>query len=250
MVTRVKTEQEIADITVSGRMLATVLDVLEKQVQPGMTTKELAMLAASELKKLGGKPAFLGFGGFPDVICISRNAQVVHGLPNDDVIEDDDLLSLDFGVDYNGMKTDAARTFIVGGEGTGEKRKLIKGTKEALEAGINVLHDGVRVGDIGEAVEKVMVRYGFGIVRDLVGHGVGHEVHEDPQIPNYGIAGTGETLKEGMTICIEPMTTLGGDDVVLDKDGWTISTKDGSLSAHFEHTILITKDSATVISTV
>lgn len=250
MVTRVKTEQEIADITVSGRMLATVLDVLEKQVEPGMTTKELAMLAASELKKLGGKPAFLGFGGFPDVICISRNEQIVHGLPSEDVIEDDDLLSLDFGVDYNGMKTDAARTIIVGGQGSGEKRKLLKGTKEALDAGINTLHDGVRVGDISAAVEKVMVRYGFGIVRDLVGHGVGHEVHEDPQIPNYGIAGTGETLKEGMTICIEPMSTLASDDVVLEKDGWTISSKDGSLSAHFEHTILITKDSATILSTV
>lgn len=248
MVTRVKTEQEIADITVSGRMLATVLDVLEKQVEPGMTTKELAMLAASELKKLGGKPAFLGFGGFPDVICISRNEQVVHGLPSDDVIEADDLLSLDFGVNYNGMITDSARTTIVGGKGSGEKRKLLKGTKEALEAGINVLQDGVKVGDIGAAVEKVMTRYGFGIVRDLVGHGVGHEVHEDPQIPNYGVAGTGETLKEGMTICIEPMSTLGGDDVVLDKDGWTISTKDGTLSAHFEHTILITKDSAEILT--
>ncbi|MCA9308983.1 type I methionyl aminopeptidase [Candidatus Saccharibacteria bacterium] len=248
MVTRVKTEQEIADITVSGRMLATVLDELEKYVEPGISTKELAMIAASELKKLGGKPAFLGFGGFPDVICISRNAQVVHGLPNDDVVEDGDLLSLDFGVDYNGMKTDAARTLIVGGKGSGEKRKLLKGTKEALDAGINTLHDGVRVGDIGAAVEKVMVRYGFGIVRDLVGHGVGHEVHEDPQIPNYGIAGTGEALKAGMTICIEPMSTLGGDDVVLEKDGWTISTKDGSLSAHFEHTILITKDSAEILT--
>lgn len=249
MYTKVKTTQEIADIKVSGQMLATVLKHLEKQIQTGMTTKDLAIIAAEELKKLGGKPAFLGYGGFPDVICISRNEEVVHGIPGDEVIEDGDLVSLDFGVTYNDMVTDSAITVLVG-EGTGATRKLVKGTKEALEAGINVLKDGVRTGDIGAAVERVMTQYGFGIVRDLVGHGVGHEVHEGPDVPNYGIAGTGDSLRAGMTICIEPMSTLGGDAVVLDKDGWTISTADGSLSAHFEHTILIAQDSAEIITTL
>lgn len=247
MFTKVKTDQEIADIRVSGQMLATILKTLEERVIVGMTTQDLADIAAEELKKLGGKPAFLGYGGFPDVICISRNNEIVHGIPSSDKIEDGDLLSLDFGVDYNGMKTDSAVTILVG-EGTGEKRKLIKGTKEAMEAGINVLKDGVKTGDIGAAVEKVMTKHGFGIVRDLVGHGVGHEVHEQPDIPNYGVAGTGPALSAGMTICIEPMSTLGSDDVVLDKDGWTILTKDGTLSAHFEHTILITKDGAEIIT--
>lgn len=249
MFTKVKTDQEIADIRVSGGMLASVLVYLEKQVAPGMTTKDLAVLASKELDKLGGKPAFLGYGGFPDVICISRNNEVVHGIPGNDVIEDGDLVSLDFGVTYNGMITDAAITVLVG-EGNGAKRKLVKGTKEAMEAGIAVLKDGVKTGDIGAAVEKVMSRYGFGIVRDLVGHGVGHHVHEQPDVPNYGVAGTGPSLSAGMTICIEPMSTLGGDDVVIDQDGWTILTKDGSLSAHFEHTILITPDGPEIITQV
>ena len=145
------------------------------------------------------------------------------------------------------MIADSAFTMIVG-EGTGAKRRLLKGTEDALEAGIRVLRDGVRTGDVGAAVEKVMTRYGFGIVRDLVGHGVGHEVHEGPDIPNYGFAGTGKVLSEGMTICIEPMSTLGGDNVIMGRDGWTVSTRDGSLSAQFEHTLLITRDSAEILT--
>lgn len=247
MYTKVKTPQEIKDMSIAGKMLATVLKMLEAEVQVGMTTKFLADEAAKELKKLGGKPAFLSYDGFPDVICISLNNEVVHGIPGNEIIEDGDLLSLDFGVEYNGMMTDSAITLVVG-DSNGIKRRLIKGTQEALQAGINSVHDGVKTGDIGAAVEKVMTKYGFGIVRDLVGHGIGHQVHEEPDVPNYGIAGTGRVLTEGTTICIEPMSTLGGDGVVLDKDGWTILTKDNSLSAHFEHTILITKDSAEIIT--
>lgn len=249
MFTKIKTDQEITDIRVSGQMLATVLKHLKETASVGMTTKELADMAAAELKKLGGKPAFLGYGGFPDVICISRNDEVVHGIPGNEVIVDGDLLSLDFGVDYNKMITDSAVTILMG-DGNGAKRKLINGTLEALNAGIDSLHDGVKTGDIGAAVEKVMTKHGFGIVRDLVGHGVGHEVHEEPDIPNYGLAGTGKSLSAGMTICIEPMSTLGSDRVVIDSDGWTIKTYDGSLSAHFEHTILITQDSAEIITTL
>ena len=249
MFTKVKTDQEIKDIRVSGQMLATVLQYLKQQDMIGMTTKHLADLAASELKKLGGKPAFLGYGGFPDVICISLNAEVVHGIPGDEIIQDGDLVSLDFGVNYNKMITDAAIT-VVAGESSGAKRRLLKGTEESLLAGIGAVKDGVRTGDIGAAVEKVLTQYGFGIVRDLVGHGVGHEVHEEPDIPNYGIAGTGKKLSTGMTIAIEPMSTLGNDRVILDNDGWTIRTYDGSLSAHFEHTILITSDSAEILTIV
>lgn len=249
MFTKVKTGQEIKDMRISGQMLASVLQYLKPRVEVGMTTKDLADLAASELKKLGGKPAFLGYGGFPDVICISRNDEVVHGIPGKEVINDGDLVSLDFGVDYNKMITDAAIT-VAAGESNGTKRKLLKGTEESLLAGINAVKDGVKTGDIGAAVEKVLSQYGFGIVRDLVGHGVGHEVHEEPDIPNYGVSGTGKKLSAGMTIAIEPMSTLGTERVVLESDGWTIKTYDGSLSAHFEHTILIIADSAEILTLV
>jgi methionyl aminopeptidase len=249
MFTKVKSEQEINDMRISGQMLASVLQFLKPRVQVGITTKQLAEEAARELKKLGGKPAFLGYGGFPDVICISLNEEVVHGIPGKEVIADGDLVSLDFGVSYNGMITDAAIT-LVAGKSSGTKRKLLKGTEEALLAGIAVVKDGVRTGDIGAAVEKVMTQYGFGIVRDLVGHGVGHEVHEEPDVPNYGIAGTGKKLSKGMTIAIEPMSTLGSERVVMDSDGWTIKTYDNSLSAHFEHTILILEDSAEILTLV
>lgn len=247
MFTKVKTAQEIADIRISGGMLASVLKYLESKLEAGMTTKDLADLAAKELKKLGGKPAFLGYGGFPDVICISRNEEVVHGIPGKEVIEDGDLVSLDFGVNYNKMITDAAIT-VVAGTSNGAKRKLLKGTEESLLAGISVVKDGVKTGDIGAAVERVLTQYGFGIVRDLVGHGVGHEVHEGPDIPNYGAVGSGSRLSAGMTIAIEPMSTLGSERVVLDSDGWTISTYDKSLSAHFEHTVLILEDSAEILT--
>lgn len=247
MYTKVKTEQEIKDIRTSGQMLAAVLKFLKPKVEVGITTKELADVAAKELKALGGKPAFLGYGGFPDVICISRNEEVVHGIPGSEVVEDGNLVSLDFGVNYNKMITDAAIT-VIAGESTGATRRLLKGTEESLLAGINVVKDGVKVGDIGAAVEKVLTQYGFGIVRDLVGHGVGHEVHEEPDIPNYGIAETGKALSKGMTIAIEPMSTLGAERVVLDSDGWTISTYDKSLSAHFEHTVLILEDSAEILT--
>lgn len=249
MFTKIKTKQEIKDIRVSGQMLATVLKHLKKDMTVGMTTKQVADMAAVELKKLGGKPAFLGYGGFPDVICISLNDEVVHGIPGSEAIKDGDLVSLDFGVTYNGMITDSAIT-VIAGESTGAKRRLLKGTEEAMLAGVGVLKDGVNTGDIGAAIEKVMTQYGFGIVRDLVGHGVGHEVHEEPDIPNYGVAGTGKKLSAGMTIAIEPMSTLGSDRVVLDSDGWTIKTYDGSLSAHFEHTLLIQDNFAEIITSL
>lgn len=247
MFTKVKTEQEIADMRISGQKLAQVFEYLKSQVEVGKTPKQLADLAAAEIERLGADPVLLGYSGFPDVICISLNDEIVHGIPGNDIIKDGDLVSFDLCVGYNGMITDAAIT-VVAGESNGAKRKLLKGTEQALMAAIDVVKDGVKTGDIGAAAEKVMTQYGFGIVRDLVGHGVGHLVHEEPDVPNYGFAGTGNKLSAGMTIAIEPMSTLGSERVVLDRDGWTIKTYDGSMSAHFEHTILITKDSAEILT--
>lgn len=249
MWTKVKTVKEIADMRRSGKMLATVLDHLSKELKVGMSTKDVANMAAVELKRLGGKPAFLGYQGFPDVICISLNDEVVHGIPRrDKIIQNGDVVSLDFGVNYNGMITDSAKTVVAGTSSNKEVDQLIAVTEASLYQGIDQLKDGVKVGDIANAIQKVLEKQQYGIVRDLVGHGVGHLVHEDPNIPNYGQAGTGPKLEAGMTIAIEPMATLGGEQVMMDDDHWTIRTRDGSLAAHFEHTILITQDSYEILT--
>ena len=247
MFTRVKTATEIDGMRESGRMLATVLDVLGAMVAPGVSERELADRAVAELKKLGGHPTFKGYHGFPDVICISTNDKVVHGIPSDYVLRDGDIVSLDFGVTYRGMVTDSARTFLVGDVGQ-NVRQLVAETKKSLDAGIATLHDGVTTGDIGAAVQRVLDAHKYGIVRDLVGHGVGHELHEEPDIANYGTAGHGPTLRADMTIAIEPMANLGVANVVMDPDGWTIRTRDGQPSAHFEHTVLICDDGAEVLT--
>ena len=247
MFTRVKTATEIDGMRESGRMLATVLDVLGAMVAPGVSERELADRAVAELKKLGGHPTFKGYHGFPDVICISTNDKVVHGIPSDYVLRDGDIVSLDFGVTYRGMVTDSARTFLVGDVGQ-NVRQLVAETKKSLDAGIATLHDGVTTGDIGAAVQRVLDAHKYGIVRDLVGHGVGHELHEEPDIANYGTAGHGPTLRAGMTIAIEPMANLGVANVVMDPDGWTIRTRDGNPSAHFENTVLICDDGAEVLT--
>lgn len=248
MFTRVKTATEIESMRESGRMLATVLDdVLGPMVAPGVSERELADAAAHELRALGGHPAFKGYHGFPDVICISTNDKVVHGIPSDYVLRDGDIVSLDFGVTYRGMITDSARTFLVG-EVDQRVRQLVAETKKSLDAGIATLHDGVTTGDIGAAVQHVLDAHHYGIVRDLVGHGVGHQLHEEPDIANYGRAGEGPTLRAGMTIAIEPMANLGVANVVMDPDGWTIRTRDGQPSAHFEHTILITENGADILT--
>jgi len=249
MYTRVKTEQEIADMRISGQMLATVLRALQGYLEPGQSTKDLTDFAARELKALGGQPAFLGYQGFPEVLCVSVNDEVVHGIPRKDlIIQQGDLVSLDFGVSYNQMITDAAITVIAGSPKKPEHTALVRTTEESLRAGIKKVKDGVKTGDIGAAVQAVLDAKGYGIVRDLVGHGVGHFVHEDPNVPNYGRKGTGDRLQTGMTIAIEPMATLGGYGVMIDPDGWTIRTRDGSLAAHFEHTVLITEAGSEVLT--
>lgn len=252
MQTKVKTASEIAAMRESGKMLATVLQILKTQLQPGMSTKDLAVIAASELKALGGKPSFLGYQGFPDVICISVNAEVVHGIPKaDHIIQAGDIVGLDFGVTYQNMVTDGAISVIAGGKALKPAhQQLLIATERSMLAGIATLHDQVRTGDIGAAVQAVLDKDKYGIVRDLVGHGVGHALHEDPNIPNYGRANTGPWLQAGMTIAIEPMATLGTDRVYVAEDGWTIMTEDGSWSAHFENTVLITQDGAEILTTV
>lgn len=247
MFTKVKTTGEIASMRESGQMLAAVLKKIKATVQPGMSGKDVSRLARAELKAFGALPSFLGYQGYPDVICISVNDEIVHGIPNDTPFKNGDIISFDFGVTFGGMVTDSAFSMCLG-KGTKTQQKLLKTTERSMYAGIEQLKQGVRTGDIGAAIQKVLEAEKLGIVRDLVGHGVGHHIHEDPNIPNYGVSGTGATLKAGMTIAIEPMATLGDYAVKIDNDGWTIRTVDGSLAAHFEHTILITKDGYEILT--
>ncbi|HSX47063.1 MAG TPA: type I methionyl aminopeptidase [Patescibacteria group bacterium] len=248
MMTQVKTAAEIEAMRESGHLLATVLQKLRQEIAVGMSTKDLAEIAKEELRALGGQPTFLGFFGYPDVLCVSINDEVVHGIPRPKhFIQAGDLVSMDFGVTYRGMVTDAAISVIVGTAPT-EVQDLLKRTEASLQAGIKAAHGGCKIGDIGAAVQAALEPYGYGIVRDLVGHGVGHQLHEDPNIPNYGSAGTGETLQTGMTVAIEPMATLGGYKVQTDADQWTIRTLDGSVAAHFEHTILLTDAGSEILT--
>ncbi len=251
-----KTKIEIDNIRKSGSMLAAVLKMIKKELKPGLTGLDIDRMARAELKKLGGEPAFLGvvagpgIQDFPATICISINDAVVHGIPDDQPFKNGDIIGFDFGVKYKGMITDAARTFVVGGKAENEKiQMLVDNTKRALDAGIRTVKPNSTTGDIGSAVQKVLEEENLGIVRELVGHGVGHELHEEPEIPNYGFAGTGTVLKEGMTIAIEPMATLGEWRVVFDtSDNWTVRTRDGSLSAHFEDTLLVTAKGAEILT--
>lgn len=251
MITRVKTDSEIADMRTSGHILAKVLALLKSKVTEGISTKEIADIAKKELASLGGKSAFLGYRGFPDVLCTSVNDAVVHGIPRYDlVLSNGDVIGLDFGVNFNGMITDAATSVIVGSTTNKRLNLLVSTTEQSLHEAIDVVKPGVHVGDIGHVVQKVLEKRNLGIVRDLVGHGVGHQLHEEPDIPNYGQPGKGMCLELGMTIAIEPMATIGGHIVYVDHDNWTIRTQDASLSAHFEHTVLITKSGAEVLTSL
>lgn len=247
---QVLTAEEITAMRESGKILATILELIRKRVEAGMTPKDVSVLASEGLKRLGGKPVFKGFEGYPDIICISTNNEVQHSIPNDHVFVEGDIVNFDFGVNYKGMITDAGITVSIGGPEATDKsgRWLLEGTERALYAGIGVVKDGVRVGDISAAIQKVLNSYNLGIVRELVGHGVGHELHEDPEIPNYGHAGTGPVLKAGMTVAIEPITTLGSPRIFQAHDGWTLLTIDGSRAAQFEHTVLVTEDGCEILT--
>ncbi|MBL8159911.1 type I methionyl aminopeptidase [Candidatus Saccharibacteria bacterium] len=253
MLTRVKTAAEIAAMRESGRMLATVHAEIKKFVRPGCSGLDVSELCKRELKGMGATAPFLGYLGFPDVICISVNDEVVHGIPNAIPFKENDLVSFDFGVTYQGMITDSAFSMLIGKKAMSNPNNkqviaLMQATEASLDAGIEVVRAGARIGDIGAAVQEVLDAGRYGIVRELVGHGVGHQVHEDPDIPNYGRGGTGMELKAGMTIAIEPMATLGDRRVLLDADEWTVRTRDGSLAAHFEHTVLVTPAGAEVLT--
>jgi methionyl aminopeptidase len=242
-----KTTEEILAMKTGGRILASILETVTKSIIAGESTKNLANIAKSESKRLGAEPAFYNYGGFPDVICISVNDQVVHGLPGEYIIKTGDVVSIDFGVKYNGLSTDAARTVLVDSKDPA-KLRLVETTQQALDIGINVVKAGIRTGDIGCAIQQALESRGLGVVRTLVGHGVGRELHEEPDVPNYGLKNSGVILPVGATIAIEPMATLGSYDVYTTADGWSIATKDGSLSAHFEDTVLVTEDGAEILT--
>jgi len=224
---------------IAGRIVAEVLHVLKNSVQPGMKTKELDVIAEREIKRLGAKASFKGYYGYPASVCVSVNEEIVHGIPCDKIIKNGDIVSMDFGSIYDGFQGDAALTVGVG-DISPKAAELMRVTEGALAAGISAARDGARLGDIGAAVQEYAESRGFSVVREYTGHGIGRQMHEDPLIPNFGTRGTGVELKKGMTIAIEPMVNIGDWRTKPGKDGWVVYTADGSLSAHFEHTIAIT----------
>ncbi len=223
----------------AGRIVAAVLEVLKLMVRPGMKTEELDIIAAREVAKLGAEPSFKGYRGFPATLCVSVNDEIVHGIPGKRVLYERDIVSLDFGVIYQGFQGDAAVTVGVGGISP-EAQRLMDTTEGALKAGIDAARPGARVGDISAAIQLYAESRGYSVVREYTGHGIGRQMHEEPQIPNFGPAGQGPALKKGMTLALEPMVNIGDWRTRVGDNHWTVSTIDGSLSAHFEHTIAVT----------
>ena len=244
-----KTEQEISKIRKASQIVARTLQILSEHVQEGITTKELDKIAESEIRKEGGIPAFKGYRGFPATLCVSVNEEIIHGIPSGKKLKKGDIVGLDLGAIWQGFYGDAARTVAVG-EISDEARKLTQVTEESLGIGIKQAHDGNRVGDIGYAVQQHVEAHGFSVVREFVGHGIGRSLHEDPQVPNYGKQGHGHRLKPGLVLAIEPMVCMGSNEVRMLEDNWTAVTKDGSLSAHFEHSIAITNNGPVILSSL
>ena len=246
-----KTQSEIQAMRDGGKILATIFRDLRQRVVPGVTERELDAWVAGEIVAHGAIATYkTSEVKFPGVICISTNDQVVHAIPTDYVLQQGDVVGFDLVITYKGMKTDSAFTMIVGDEPSSDKQRLIAVTEQALYAGIAAITGPVHTGDISAAIERVLKNAGLGIVRELVGHGIGHSMHESPDIPNYGTAGKGHLLQVGDTIAIEPMTTLGKERIHVGTDGWTIFSEDGSLAAHFEHTVLVTKDGHEILTTL
>lgn len=243
-----KSAKEIGLMREAGAIVAATLQVLADAAQPGVSTLELDKLAADELKKKKAKPAFLGYHGFPGCLCVSINKEVVHGIPSAKrMLAEGDIVGLDFGCIVGGFYADAARTVAVG-KIPASTQKLVEVTRESLMMGIDQIKPGNRLGDIGAAVQKHVEANGFSVVRDFVGHGIGRALHEDPPVPNFGKAGTGMRLQAGMVLAVEPMVNAGGPEVETLSDGWTAVTKDGSLSAHFEHTIAVTENGPEILT--
>ena len=245
----IKSKEEIELMYLSAQLVSKTLGEIAKIVKPGVTTQELNDLGDEFIRDHGAYPAFLGMYDFPKSLCISPNEQVVHGIPNDEPLKEGDIVSVDCGVYMNDFYGDHAYTFAVG-EVDAETEKLLRVTKESLYEGIRACRVGNRVGDIGYAVQTHCEKEGYGVVRELVGHGLGREMHEDPQIPNYGRRGTGKALKEGMAMAIEPMINMGTRRVKFHKsDGWTVTTRDNKYSAHFEHDVAIVDGEPRLLST-
>jgi methionyl aminopeptidase len=234
-----KSAQEIDTMARAGKVVAETLALVEEQLQPGITTAELDAIADEFIRSHGGVPTFKGYKGYPAATCLSPNSMVVHGIPGSLKLHDGDILSVDVGVTLDGFVADSAWTYAVGAI-SAEAQRLLDTCQAALEAGIREARLGNSIGDISQAVQAVTEEAGYSVIRSLVGHGVGRSMHEDPQVPNFVSTYRGPELKEGMTIAIEPMITAGGPDVYIHDDDWSISTTDGSLAAHFEHTVAVT----------
>ncbi|NOZ74397.1 MAG: type I methionyl aminopeptidase [FCB group bacterium] len=244
---RIRSQREIALIEASNKIVARTLDMLEDQVKPGVSLLELDQLAEDFIRAQGAHPAFKGYMGYPSSLCISVDDEVVHGIPSDRMLAEGQIVGIDCGVEKDGYFGDSARTFAVG-EVDPEKMRLMNITRESLYKGIEQARPGNYVSDIGHAVQSYVEAHGYSVVRELVGHGIGTELHEDPQVPNYGVPKQGYRLREGMCIAIEPMINAGKKDVYTAGDGWTVLTKDGRPSAHFEHTVAIETNGPRILS--
>lgn len=242
-----KSASEIEVMREAGRITALALDAVSSAVRPGATTADLDAIAEDVIVKAGARPAFKGYHGFPATLCTSVNDQVVHGIPGGRVLKEGEIVSVDCGAIVDGYYGDSARTFPVG-QVSAEATRLMDVTRRSLEAGIARCRPGMRLYDVSAAVQEVAEAAGFSVVREYVGHGIGRSMHEDPQVPNYGKAGTGPTLRTGMVLAIEPMINAGAPDVRSLDDGWTVVTLDGAMSAHFEHTVAVTEDGPLVLT--
>lgn len=242
-----RSREEIDKIRESAQLVAMTLREMGRNVRPGITTAELDRIAESFIRDHGARPAFKGYRGFPASICPSVNEEVVHGIPGPRELREGDIIGIDVGVEKGGFYGDAALSFAVG-EVSDEARRLLDVTRESLMQGISQARPGNRVGDISNAVQSYVERQGFSVVRALVGHGIGREMHEEPAVPNFGPAGRGPRLMTGLVLAIEPMVNTGGYDVITRSDGWTVATKDGGLSAHFEHTVAVGPDGPEILS--
>ena len=244
----IKTAQEIELMRKANVIVRDTLDLIRDNIKEGMTTKALDKIAYDYITKCGAKPSFLGYDGFPASICTSINEQVVHGIPSDKVvIKEGDIVSVDCGSIYKGFNGDAARTFMIG-KVDDKVKKLVEVTQQSFFEGVKILKEGVRLGDLGHAIQSYAESFGYGVVRALVGHGIGRDMHEDPEVPNYGREGHGLRLRKNMTIAIEPMINMGTHDVYMLDDGWTIVTADNLPSAHYENTVAITEDGVEILS--
>lgn len=247
----IKSQNEISLIEKASKIVAEALQLIKESAKPGVSTLYLDEIAKLHIEKRGAKPAFLGYRGYPNTTCISINDEVIHGIPSDKkIIKDGDVVSVDLGAVYDGYYGDAAITFIVGKPKDKEHQKLIDVCYKALFEGISVLKDGVRLGTVSYAIGSFVFKNGMDVLREFTGHGIGRELHEEPAIFNFGVKNTGPLLREGMTLAIEPMITLGSSKVYIKDDGWTVATYDGSYAAHFEHTVCITKDGYKVLTTL